>query len=98
MGDGEGGDDLEQGEEAAAPQQQHEQEKEMVIAGENVLDAEPEEACPRASGPASPDLNSCHARVGGEGQLPRLAVGLDLGQRVVVDPEDIEDIVLHDEI
>src|SRR5215468_8252323 len=98
MGDREGGDDLEEGEEATAPQQQHEQEKEMVIAGENVLDAELEEACPCASSPASADRDSGHARIGGEGQLPRLAVGLDLGQCVVVDSKDIEDIVLHDEI
>ena len=70
----------------------------MVVAGEDVLDAELEEACLRATGRASPDRDSCLARLGGEGQLSRLAVGLDLCQRVVVGSEDIEDIVLHDEI
>ncbi len=70
----------------------------MVVAGEDVLDAELEEACLRATGRASPNRNSGLARLGGEGQLPRLAVGFDLCQRVVVGSEDIEDIVLHDEI
>ena len=98
MGDREGRDDLEEGKHAAAPQQQHEEEEEMVIAGENVLDAELEEARLRATGPAGAHRDSGHARIGGEGQLPRLAIGLDLRQRVVVDSEDVEDIVLHDEL
>jgi len=98
VGDREGRDDLEEGKHAAAPQQQHEEERQVVVASEDMLDAELEEARLRATGPARAHRDSGHARIGSEGQLPRLAVGLDLRQRVVVDSEDVEDIVLHDEI
>ncbi len=98
VGDGEGSDDLEERQEAASAEQQGPEEEEVVVAGEDVLDAELEEACLRATGVASPDRDSCLARLRSEGQLPRLPVGLDLCQRVVVRAEDVEDVVLYDEI
>ncbi len=54
MGDGEGGDDADQGAEAAAHEQERDQEEHVVIAGCDVLDPEHEEAlegCPETTLP-----------------------------------------------
>src|SRR5258705_6999081 len=84
VGDGESGDDLEEREEAAAPEQQCPQEEEMVVAGQDVLDPEAEEAPLLAGGLASSEGDARLPCLGGEGEFADLPARLDLGQRVVI--------------
>ncbi len=93
MGDGESGDDLEEREEAAAPEQQCPQEEEMVVAGQDVLDPEAEEAPLLAGGLASSEGDARLPCLGGEGEFADLPARLDLGERVVIGAENVEQIV-----
>jgi hypothetical protein len=53
VGDGEGGDDLEERQEGPATEEEGREEEQMIVAGEDVLDAELEESSLRASAGAS---------------------------------------------
>ena len=98
VGNGEGGDDLEERQEGSPAKQEGGEEEQVIVAGEDVLDAELEESRLRGAAGASSHRDPALARLGREGELPRLAARLHLGQGVVIGTEHVEDIVLHHEI
>src|SRR5213593_81652 len=65
----------------------------MIVAGQDVLDAEAEEAPLLAGGLASGERDARLPRLGSEGQLADLPARLDLGERVVIGAENVEQIV-----
>ena len=71
----------------------------MIVAGQDVLDAEQHEAARRAHEVLAPtDREARLAGVGREGELLGAARRLDLGQGVMVGAEHVEDVVLDDQL
>ena len=98
VGDRERGDDAEQRPEAAAAQQQRGEEQEMVVAGEDVLDAQAKEPGIPVRRRALADGHAAFARGRFEGELLDAAGPLHLGQRVVIGAEGVEEIVADVEL
>ena len=90
-------DDLGQRQPAAAAQEQPEQEEQMIPAGEDVLDAEENEAGGVPRGRAS-DAEPGFPRGRLESELARPARPLHLRERVMVATDDVEDVVAHVEV
>src|SRR5262249_40175960 len=97
MGGGEGGDDLQEGEQRATPQEKGDEEQEVVVPGQDVMDAEKEEATRSQRGRAALQDDVNLPRLGGEGELLREAGALDPRQRVVVEAEHSEEVVADGE-
>src|SRR5205823_13856688 len=93
------GDDLQHGDEPAATQEQRQEEQEVIVAAQDVLDAEQEKA--HRPGSAFAGTAQPHARLtrlGTERELPDEAGRLDARERVVVGAEDVEEVVADQEV
>src|SRR6266436_5208473 len=93
VGDGEGGDDLEKGEEPAAPQQERQQEEQVIVARQDVLDTKSEERRPLRRLP--PDLDGGLGRVRQEDGFARGTWNLDPRDGPVVLAEQLEPLVTN---